>query len=261
MAESDSNGGKDFREIQREFTAHLRNPTVNPPPPNIEDRRLAIYRRLVFGNSKSLLTSRFKTIKAVVGEDNWNHLIRDFLIKHRSKTPLFPEMGREFVQYLETHHDPENSQYPFLLELAHYHWSESVLRHHESDIASIPVEKTADLLANVPVFSPVAWVLGYQWPVHRIRPEYIPTEKPEQPTWLMVYRNAKQGISYMELTAGTARLCQMLQENQHYAGQVILEQFATDAGRANDQQVIAAGHKQLQLLRQKGIILGTQVTQ
>lgn len=261
MSESNSTGRKDFRDIQRQFTAHLRNPTVNAPPPNIEDRRLAIYRRLVFGNLKSLLGSRFKTIKTIMGEDDWNHLIRNFLIKHRAHTPLFPELGREFVQYLEAHHDPEDAQRPFMLELAHYHWSESVLRHDEADINAIQVDKEGDLLTDIPVFSPVALVLGYQWPVHRIRPEYLPTEKPEKPTWLMVYRNAKEGISYMELTPGTARLCQILQDNQQSTGQVILEQFAAEVGRADDPQVISAGFQQLELLQQKGIILGAQAKQ
>ena len=42
----------DFRQVQREFAAHLRDPANNPAPGNIEERRLAIYRELFFNNVK-----------------------------------------------------------------------------------------------------------------------------------------------------------------------------------------------------------------
>lgn len=266
MAEANMPGDGDFRDLQRRFTAHIRNPSANPAPANLEDRRMAIYRRLVFGNLKSLLGKRFKVIKALAGEDGWNNTIRDFLIKHRASTPLFPELGREFVQYLQDHYDLEaEGHYPFMLELAHYEWLETVLRYDEADPDKLDVDAEGDLRTGIPVVSPVAWVLGYAWPVHRIRPEFIPEEKPQQPTWLMIYRNARMGVSFMELTPGTARLCQLLkdnlQDNQHNTGHDVLEQLATEVGRPGDEKVINTGHQQLLALRKKGIILGTQNAQ
>ncbi len=218
---------------------------------------MAIYRRLVFGNLKSLLGSRFKVCKALLGEDAWNHTIRDFLIKHRATTPLFPELGREFLQYLQEHRDAGDQQLPFLLELAHYEWVESALRNDEADPDQIKLEPEPDLRDGVPVLSPLAWLLGYSWPVHRIRPEFIPTEKPPQPTWLMVYRNRKERISFMQLKPATARLCQLLQDNPEQSGHLILQQFAAEIGREDDEKVIQAGYEQLLSLQQKGIILGT----
>jgi len=46
---------KGFQETQRRLTAHLRDPEANPAPEGVEDRRLGIYRRLVFGNLSRLL--------------------------------------------------------------------------------------------------------------------------------------------------------------------------------------------------------------
>ncbi len=251
----------DFRDVQRQFTAHLRNPTENPPPPNLEDRRMAIYRRLIFANLRSLLGKRFKVIKAILGDEAWSNIIRDFLIRHRAKTPLFPELNREFLYYLQDHYDTD-SGHPFMLELAHYEWAGLTLRDDEASRDDVQTDQHTDLLNSVPILSPVAWLMGYSWPVHRIRPEFIPEQKPEQPSWLMIYRNSKETVAFMELTAGTARLCQLmqdnLQDNQRRTGLGVLEQFAAEINRAGDQQVIAAGHQQLLSLHRKGIILGTQ---
>ncbi|MGA0002453.1 MAG: putative DNA-binding domain-containing protein, partial [Steroidobacteraceae bacterium] len=42
-------------ELQRCLAAHLRDPEGSPPPPDIEDRRLAVYRDLFFNNLRDLL--------------------------------------------------------------------------------------------------------------------------------------------------------------------------------------------------------------
>ncbi len=254
----------DFRDVQRQFTAHLRNPANNPAPANLEDRRMAIYRRLIFANLRNLLGKRFKVIKAIMGEQAWSNVIRHFLINHRARTPLFPELSREFLHYLQANHDTDKN-FPFMLELAHYEWAGLALRDEQATAEDIQVNQDTDILKQVPALSPVAWLLGYNWPVHRIRPDFIPTEQPESPTWLMVYRNSKEVVSFMELTPGTARLCQLLQnnlqDNHRQAGHVVLEQFAAEINRAGDQQVIQAGHQQLLSLHRKGIILGTQDVQ
>lgn len=48
-----------FVEVQKTFTAHMRDPSVNPGPADIEDRRLQIYRDLVFNNIESLISGSF----------------------------------------------------------------------------------------------------------------------------------------------------------------------------------------------------------
>ena len=257
MSADTTSKGEDFRDIQRRFTQHLRNPAKHPAPDGIEDRRLAIYRRLVFGNIRSLLSSRFPVIKALLGEDGWNNTMRDFLINHRASIPLFPEMGQEFVAYIEQHRN-NDSDLPFLLELAHYEFTSQTLSNSAIDLNEADANRDGDILQGIPIFSPLAWVLGYSWPVHRIRPEYRPTEKPEAATWLIVYRDRRNQRSFMELKPATARLCQLLQENQILSGGELVAQFAADLGRAEDNNVIAAGEQQLHTLRRKGILLGTK---
>lgn len=248
----------DFRDVQRQFALHMRSPSQNPAPEGLEDRRLAIYRRLIFNNIRTLLSKNFPVLKEVFGEQRWNQVIRDFIVRHRAKTPLFPEVAREFLQYLQANRDGVDQDLPFLLELAHYEWVELALLMDNNDPEQIECDRSGDLLTNIPLFSPVAWTLGYNWPVHQLRPDYLPKQQPEKPTWLMVYRNAHERISFMELTQATARLCQLLQDNQDNSGQSVLEQFAAEIGRPGSETVITGGYEQMLALQQKGIILGTQ---
>ncbi|HPO24365.1 MAG TPA: putative DNA-binding domain-containing protein, partial [Arenimonas sp.] len=44
-----------LRQQQFALAKHIRDPEANLPPPDIEDRRLAIYRELFFNNVEGLL--------------------------------------------------------------------------------------------------------------------------------------------------------------------------------------------------------------
>mgnify|MGYP006138349625 CR=1 FL=1 len=56
----------------------------------------------------------------------WRALVRDFYREFRAGTPLFPELPREFIQYLQERGDGRGDP-PWLLELAHYEWVELAL--------------------------------------------------------------------------------------------------------------------------------------
>src|SRR6187401_1863361 len=49
------------------FAAHLRDPARHPAPDDIEDRRMAIYRDLVFNGLEALLASNFPVIRGTLG--------------------------------------------------------------------------------------------------------------------------------------------------------------------------------------------------
>ena len=90
-----------LQDQQFALSRHLRDPS-HPPPPGIEERRLAIYRDLFFNNIESLLAGNFPVIRQTLGDDAWRRLVRSFYARHRSQTPLFPEIAREFIRFLET---------------------------------------------------------------------------------------------------------------------------------------------------------------
>jgi hypothetical protein len=157
-----------LRELQFRFAAHLRDPQRQPPPAQIDPRRLQVYRELYFNNIQSLLAANFPVIASTLGEERWLPLVRAFCREHCAHTPLFPEIGQEFIHFLDQ--QPVRADAPWLLELAHYEWIELALKISD---APLPAHDPAgDLLAQAPVLSPWCRALAYTWPVHRIAPDY-----------------------------------------------------------------------------------------
>lgn len=245
-----------FRRKQLELAAHIRDPEHNPPPPGVEDRRLAIYRELFFNNLSTLLGRTFPVLRAVLGDTGWHALVREFMARHRAHTPLFLEVPRELVDFLAARR--EDPAVPFLAELAHYEWAELALSvSTESDDVEA-IEADGDLLSGVPLKSALAWPLAYRFPVHRISRDFRPTQPPEQPTCLVVYRKPDDDPGFMELNPVTASLLQRIADNaDRRTGRELLLALAADIGYADRPALVEHGRHALQELRARGILLGT----
>ena len=61
-----------FKKYQYEFTAHLRDPEHNPAPEGIEDRRIGIYRDLLYNNVESFLSGTFPVLRNIHDDDGWH---------------------------------------------------------------------------------------------------------------------------------------------------------------------------------------------
>lgn len=236
------------------FAAHLRDPQAHAAPVDLEDRRLQIYRELFFNNIEGLLSGNFPVIAKVLGKEKWQALARDFYREHRCHTPLFPELGREFMRYLETRQQRDP---PWLLELAHYEWVELALSLDENDLAGIECARDADLLDNVPVPSPLAWPLAYTWPVQQIRRDYQPTEPPAQPTFLLVVRDRADRVQFKAIDALGFQLLQALHGNEAgMTGRELLRALGQAVGAPDLDDFVASGARMLEQLRERDVILG-----
>jgi hypothetical protein len=245
-------------ELQQGFTAHIRNPEREPAPAGIEDRRMKIYRDLFFNNIQGLLAGNFPVLRGLYDEDGWRALVRDFYANHRCRTPLFPEIAREFLQYLQDERDARPDDPPFLLELAHYEWVELALELDERSIDSVAADPDGDLLDGRPVLNPLTRLLAYRYPVHRIRPDFRPSEPPAQATHLLVYRNRDDDVKFMQLNAITQRLLEMLDRDDDASGRDVLVEIAGEIGHADAERLVEAGADLLADLRQRGAVLGTR---
>lgn len=250
----------DLRARQLAFAAHLRDPDRCPAPDDVEDRRMGVYRELIFNNLESLLAGYFPVIHGILPGDHWKGLVRDFLIRHRARTPLFTELAQELLDFLHRERVGHPDDPPFLLELAHYEWVELALLISDEEPDLSGVDPGGDLLAGAPVLSPLAWPLSYRFPVHRISPKLQPAEAPVEATHLIAYRNGAEVVEVMETNAVTQRLLSLLVENPIAAGRTLLGRIAAELGHPKPEQIVAFGAQLLGDLRQRGVLLGTRHT-
>jgi len=247
-----------FKKHQYEFTAHIRNPEKNAAPDGIEDRRMGIYRDLLYNNIEGFIASGFPVIREIYNDEDWHRMVRDFFANHQSQSPYFLEISQEFIDYLQNERQPQAEDPAGLVELAHYEWVEMALHVSDETISMDNIDANGNLLTQQPVFSPVAWPLVYQFPVHTMGPDSLPQETPEQPSYLVVYRNRNDEVHFLEINPVTARLIGLLQENENFTGLNAIEHISKEMKHPNPEVVKQGGLSALQELQQYGIILGTR---
>jgi hypothetical protein len=249
-----------FKDKQYAFAAHIRDPEHVAPPEGIEARRMAIYRKLFFNNLYNLLGTFFPVLRKIHTDNQWRRFIRGFLQHHQAQTPYFLQLPEEFLGYLQNEFEPGDADYPFLLELAHYEYAELALAVSEDEVDLTGIDPDGDLLANVPVKSPLSWTYGYHYAVHRISPDYLPDKQNEQAVYLALYRGGDGNVGFLELNAVTAALLDDIENNeQNLSGEQLLRALAEKINYPDADALVAHGAGALQEMRQLEILTGTRV--
>lgn len=245
-----------FQETQYQLASHLRDPDHVAPPQGVDDRRLRVYRDLIYKNIEGFISGGFPILRSIFDDEAWHAMVRDFIQTHQSHTPYFLEISQEFLKYLQEDRVFQENDPPFMLELAHYEWVELAL---DISTEEFPTEQlSGDLLNDKLVVSPLVWCLSYQYPVHRIGEHFQPTETPEQPTFLLVYRNRDDRVKFMESNAVTNRLVQLLQSEEMLTGRAVLETIAQELQAPDVEAIINMGTPLLHQLHQAGVICGAK---
>lgn len=277
-----------LRRQQLALAHWIRDPAANAPPPGIEPRRLRVYRALIRNTIEGLLASQFPVIRRLRGEVFWNALVDGFIREHRARTPLFPEVGQEFVAWLsariqgqgdrsETSNGedraragalgeseaPDSGDCPsdgslpaFLPELAHYEWAELGIALSDALEDAEGIDPDGDLMDGVPVLSPQAWPLAYVWPVDRIRPDHQPEQPPADPTLLLLQRTADHTVKFARLDPlGYALLEQI--RSAPATGADIVQRLANAWGLLAE-PLRAPAQAMLTSMRERGVVLGTR---
>lgn len=249
-----------LRDLQYGFTAHIRDPGNAPRPADVEDRRMAIYRDLFYHNVEGFLANGFPVLRALLEDDRWHAMARDFFARHRSKSPYFKEIGKEFLTYLESERDHPDDP-PFLWELAHYEWVEMAVGTGEYDHdphrpGPRQADPDGDPATGIPVLAPFAWLLHYRYPVQRIGPEQ-PSPEPEA-TYLVVYRTHEDEVAFLALNPVTMRLLELIRQASEASGEALLRRIADELRHPNPEVVIRGGLEILEDLRRRGVLAGTR---
>lgn len=248
-----------FKQTQYEFTAHMRDPNSNPAPAGLEDRRLKIYRELLYNNVQSFLANSFPVLRKIMPHSVWHGLVRDYYRDHQAHTPLFPKLPQEFLDYLANERGVRDGDPPFMVELAHYEWLELGMSIDTREIDASCIDSEGDLLAGVPVANPLVRPVAYEFPVHRIGPNYQPQEPADQPTYLVVYRDRNDKVGFMELNPVSARLLDLIVNDNDTSGESLLRQIAAELNHSDPDLVVRGGTEVLQQLRNCDVLLGTRL--
>lgn len=239
-----------LKESQMRMARYLRDPATNPPPQGIEPRRLKIYEELIYNNVEGFIRGGFPVLRSLYEDDDWHALVRMFIDNHRCHSPYFLEISQEFLHFLMQGFTLRDCDPPFMAELAHYEWVELAL-----DIAAEefqPSPAPADLEGAIPQLSALAWVLAYRFPVHRIGPKFRP-EEAEEPTYLVVYRDAEDAVKFVVLNAATARLLELVRDNKGQTVGQLLTQIAAELG-IEPASMRGAGLEQVRDFASRGVV-------
>lgn len=232
----------------------LRDPDTAPPPAGVEARRLKIYQDLVYNNIEGFISSGFPVLRSLYADGDWHALVRAFMQQHRCRSPYFLEISQEFLQFLMQDFRPRDCDPPFMAELAHYEWVELAL---DASQETLPVQApVSDVATAIPTLSPLAWVLAYQFPVHQIGAEQRPGEVGE-PTYLVVYRDRDDRVRFMEINAASARLLELVRDNDGATVLQLLDTLAAELGMAAD-AVRSFGLAQVEQFAGQSVLFVTQ---
>jgi hypothetical protein len=128
----------------------------------------------------------------------------------------------------------------------------------EQDLDTVPADPDGDLLAGIPVLSPLAWPLAYRFPVHRLGPGFHPGEPPAEPSFYVARRDRHDQVRFLHVNAVTLRLVERLQQNPGLSGAEQLEELAGELQQLDPAVVRSAGAAALRELLDVGVVLGAR---
>jgi hypothetical protein len=245
-----------FQQYQYAFTAHIRDPRRNPRPAGVSARRMRVYNQLLYNNLETFLLACFPVSREVLGARKWGKLVRTFFAEHRCRSPFFRQIPEEFGRWLQEARGSHPDDPPFLPYLAHYEWVELALDVSPNEPDLDAVDRAGDLLAERPALNPVAWLLAYPYPVHRIGKRFRPESPDAQPTHILAFRNLSDRVRFIVLNPVSARLLTLLQAGKS-TGREALDTIVAELKHPAPHTVLAGGRQILESLRAEEAILGT----
>lgn len=243
----------DFQRYQLEFTAHLRDPKQHPAPVGVVAERMAVYEEIVFNNLLQSVSACFPVASAVLGKRKWRNLVNNFMHGYSADSPLFRDIPKQFLDFLQSNHEVRQTLPPYIYPLCHYEWIELYVSALDADVSAVnKAQGELDFTSNQAIFNPTLQLLNYDYAVHQISARKKPTRP--IPTQLLVYRNAQHAVKFVEINAVTYQLIALMQSQKMTVADALLS-LAQQIGQAPE-TVMQFGLSMLGTLRTQEIIIG-----
>lgn len=244
---------------QAAFAARIRDPRQAPRPPGAPARRMRVYEQLLFNNLEGFLLACYPVTRKVLGARAWRSTVKEFFSEQHCHSPLFRDIPRAFLSWLEGCAGERFPAWSFLPELMHYEWLELAVATAPEEVDPASIDVQGDLLLGRPALNPSAQLACYRYPVHRIGPRFRPTGPDGEQYCFILFRDETDAVRFIRLNPLSASLLVMLRDHRpggrgalaHLAGQMQADQFET---------FLRAGSALLHDLRAQGMILGTWKT-
>lgn len=246
-----------FLLLQQSFAKYLRDPENTVPPGYADTRGLSVYQNAIITNTNTFLSNNFPKVREIIGADDWAAMVRDYVRRHRCETPLFVELPGEFLSYLATLRDAPKDP-PFLYELAHFELLENVVLTDECELAEIPLNASRDFMKGIPILNPTSQLVRYAFPVHRIGSAYRPIKPPDEPSFILAYRDPVNEFKFLEVSPAMARVIELLKEGQMHRGESIMLQLAVELDNPDIDRMLMRGKEIFATLHKCGAILGVR---
>lgn len=209
---------------------------------------MAVYKRLFYDNIESFCANSFKSFRAVVDDEYWHSLIRDFIKSHQCETPYFREIPNEFLQFLVDRKELDE-RYPFIVELCHFDLVRIELYFSPESIGRRG--SLASLESRIQR-SPLVRLLSYQWPVHQIDESYAIPDSPPDATWLIAHRDRQNKVEFLVSNPRTVRMLEMLEKPR--SGQDLIHELAEELHSSVD-SLSEQGFKTLRTFVRSGVVV------
>lgn len=164
-------------ELQRSFGAALADAAgaggavpLFRDPPALALERLSVYRGNVYGNYAKALAGAYPIVRAIVGEEFFEGLAREYGRAHPSVSGDLNEYGSALAEFVATFRHTQDL--PYLPDVARMEWL-AHRAYYAADVrpfelARLAVIAAEDYPALRPVLAPACALLESRWPLARI---------------------------------------------------------------------------------------------
>ncbi len=248
----------DFRQLQYNFAAHIRDPENNPAPENLEDRRLSIYRDLFFNNQVNFIVNTFPVITSIYGENRIREMVRAFFSTYENHSPYFRQIPKAFLDFIAKH--PQDGVHGFFEQLARYEWLELYLMIHEDpEVPEHLISHNDEKLLNSPLLlNSVMLIEHYTYPVQHITAKNADSIEPAE-TFLILYRNHSNKVCFIAVNSFTAIFWDLIKNNPDMTTKQAIEVLAENFNKTSaelETQIIPLLLKGMK----DGMVLGIPIT-